>query len=99
MLQATLDLYWAVVDSAHAAIMHLGEVPPTPGHLSEMIDRKIVKKGMLPSKYSKVMDSFYDLQKRIIHRKIQNITGKQYDTYKKHAEDFVKQMQKVVEKA
>lgn len=99
VLQATIDLYWAVVDSAHAAIMHLGEVPPTPGHLSDLIEKKLVKPGILPMKYAKLMENFYDLQKKIIHRRVHRISGKQYDQYKEHAEEFVKAMQKVVRHA
>lgn len=99
ILQATLDLYWAVVDAAHAAMMQLGDVPPTPGHLSDMINDRLVKRGVLPAKYSKMMANFYDLQKKIIHRRVQKITGKQYDDYKKHAEDFVDKMQKIVRNA
>ena len=97
ILQATLDLYWAVVDSAHAALMKMGEVPPTPGHIAEMIHQKLVKTGHVSQKYSEMMDVFYKLQKKIIHREIQEITGKQFDEYKRQAQDFVKVMQKVVE--
>lgn len=97
VLQATLDLYWAVVDSAHAALMKLGEVPPTPGHIAELINKKLVKTGYVTQKYADTMDTFYKLQKKIIHREIQVLTGKQFDDYKKQAEDFVKTMQKVVE--
>ena len=34
VLQATLDLYWAVIDSAHAALMRADQVPPTPHHIT-----------------------------------------------------------------
>jgi predicted nucleotidyltransferase/uncharacterized protein YutE (UPF0331/DUF86 family) len=98
VLQATLDLYWAVVDSAHAALMKLGEVPPTPGHIAELINKRLVKEGLVTKKYSDTMDMFFKLQKKIVHRDLQLITGKQYDTYKKQAEDFVRVMLKVVEK-
>ncbi len=97
ILQATLDLYWAVVDSAHAALMKVGEVPPTPGHIAELIEKKLVKPGYVSSKYSSMMDMFYKLQKKIIHREIQLVLGKEFDNYKTQAEDFVKVMQKVVE--
>ncbi len=97
VLQATLDLYWAVVDSAHAALMKVGEVPPTPGHIAELIQKKLVKPGFISSKYAGMMDMFFKLQKKIIHREIQLVLGKEFDDYKKQAEDFVKTMQKVVE--
>jgi len=98
ILQATLDLYWAVTDAAHAALMHIGEVPPTPGHMAELIDKRLCREGHLPQKYAKTMRDFFVLQKRIIHRELQKVTGREYDQYKKDAEDFVKTMQGIVEK-
>lgn len=97
LLQATLDLYWAVVDSAHAALMHHGEVPPTPGHLADLINHKLVRLGIVKKRYADLMDFFYKLQKRITHREIAEISGKQFDQYKADAEEFVKAMQTVVE--
>lgn len=97
VLQATLDLYWAVIDSAHAALMKLGEIPTSPAHVSELMTQKLVKTGMIPAKYSRMMDFFYTLSKKIIHRDVQEITGKEYETYKKMALDFVSTMKKVVE--
>jgi len=97
ILQATLDLYWAVVDSAHAALMCLGEIPPTPGHLADLITQELVKKNMVLAKYATTMDTFYKLSKQITHREIQKISGKQYDAYKQEAHDFVKTMQRVVD--
>lgn len=98
ILQATLDLYWAVVDSAHAALMHHGEVPPTPAHLPEMIERKLVRTGLVKQKSVETMKFFYDMQKRITHRQIAEISGRQFDDYRAQAEEFVKTMQSVVER-
>ncbi len=97
ILQATLDLYWAVVDAAHAALMKVGEVPPTPSHIAKMIHEKLVKKKLVSKRAADIMDFFYTLSKRITHREIQKVTGKQYDQYKEEAEDFVKEMRKVIE--
>ncbi|PIN76208.1 hypothetical protein COV18_00515 [Candidatus Woesearchaeota archaeon CG10_big_fil_rev_8_21_14_0_10_37_12] len=97
ILQATVDLYWAVVDSAHAALMNLGHVPPTPAHLADMIEKHLVKQKIVPAKYAATMDKFYQLQKKITYRQIQVITGRQYDEYKQHAQEFVKTMQKIAE--
>ncbi len=97
LLQATLDLYWAVIDSAHAALMKMGEIPGAPGHVSEMIERTLVKKGIVARRYARIMDFFYQISKKITRREIQRITGKEYDIYKNQAVDFVKQMKKIVE--
>ena len=98
LLQATLDLYWAVIDSAHAALMKLGEVPPTPSHVSDLLYEKMVKKGKLEKKYAKRMDDFYKLAKKIGHQELTEIRGKDYDVYLKDAQDFVDRMKEFIQK-
>lgn len=97
ILQATLDLYWAVVDAAHAALMKVGEVPPTPSHIAKMIYEKLVKKKLASKRAADTMDFFYTLSKKITHRETQKILGKEYDQYKEEAKAFVKEMEKVIE--
>jgi SOS-response transcriptional repressor LexA len=65
--------------------------------LTELIHQRLVKTGHVPQRYADLMDTFFKLQKKIVHREIQELTGKQFDEYKKQAQDFVKVMQKVVE--
>lgn len=98
LLQASLDLYWAVIDAAHAALMRLGEIPPSPSQVSHMIRQKMVHKGIVPKKYADVMEFFYILSKKITHRQLQSITGKQYEEYYKSASDFVNKMQHIIER-
>jgi len=43
ILQATLDIYWACVDACHAALMKIGETPPTPEHVADLLEDKLVK--------------------------------------------------------
>ncbi len=96
--QATLDLYWAVVDSAHAALMKMGEVPPSPEHVAGMLHEKLVKNGLLPERYAKTMAHFFHLSKSIIHNEIKPVTGEMYDRYFKEAADFVDTMQMLIRK-
>ncbi|MBU0456818.1 MAG: nucleotidyltransferase domain-containing protein [Nanoarchaeota archaeon] len=98
LLQATLDLYWAVIDAAHAALMRAKEVPPTPDHVAEMLDKVFVKNHLLEKKYSEIMRKFYHLSKMITHREIKEIKGAAYDNYYKEADDFVKRMKKLIER-
>lgn len=97
MSQATVDLYWAIVDSAHAALMYLGYIPPSPAHLGELIREKMVKTKLIEVRYAKTVDNFYNLMKMITHREIKEITGEQFDIYFNEAEDFVNGMQKFIE--
>ncbi len=97
LLQATLDLYWAVIDAAHAALMRHGEIPPTPEHVADLLEQKLVKKKLLEHKYVTTMRHFYNLMKMITHREIKEIKGEEYDKYFESAEEFVKRMREFVE--
>ena len=95
--QASLDLYWAVIDAAHAALMKVGEIPPSPAQVAEYLHKDLVKKHLLEEKYVKIMERFYRLMKLVTHREVQRISGKEYESYFKAAEDFVNRMRKIVE--
>lgn len=97
VLQGVIDLYWAVIDSAHAAIMRLGEVPPSPEHVADIIEKKLVTKKLATKEHVNIMREFYTLQKDITYRKIQFITGKEFDEYLIKAKKFVDEMSKIVE--
>jgi len=98
ILTAMIDLYWAAVDSAHAALMQMGEIPPSPEHVADMLEEKLVKKKLISKEYVTIMRRLYYIFKQITHRKISDIDGKEYDIYKKQATRFVKEMQKFIEK-
>jgi uncharacterized protein (UPF0332 family)/predicted nucleotidyltransferase len=92
IMQAVVDLYWSVIDAAHAALMSQGAVPPTPEHVSDMLDEVLVKKGLLEKKYSKIMRDFYDRAKSVMHREVNEIKGADFDQYLAEADDFVDRM-------
>ncbi|MDD5331651.1 MAG: hypothetical protein PHE43_02420 [Candidatus Nanoarchaeia archaeon] len=98
LLAAMIDLYWATIDSAHAALMSVGEIPPNPEHVAEMLDKKLVKKGGISKNSVNVMASMYRIFKDIDHRNIKEIKGKDYDKYKILVTDFVREMQAFIEK-
>ncbi len=98
IMQAVVDLYWAVIDSAHAALMSQDAIPPTPEHVADMIDEMLVKKGLLEKKYSKTMRNFYTTAKKIMHREIDEISGRDFDNYLREANDFIDRMAKFIRK-
>ena len=98
LLQATIDLYRAVIDSAHAALMKHGEIPPTPEHVADLLEQKLVQKKLLESKYVTIMRHFYKIMKMITHREIKEIKGEEYERYYASAEEFVKRMRDFIEK-
>lgn len=95
--QGVLDLYWAVIDAAHAALMKLNEVPPSPNHVADMLEIKMVSRGLLDEKYAKTMRQFYHISRIIMHGQITEITGAQFDEYFKQAHEFVDEMQRFIE--
>jgi predicted nucleotidyltransferase/uncharacterized protein (UPF0332 family) len=97
LLQASIDLYWAVIDSAHAVLMKYGEIPPTPEHVADLLEHKLVRKRLLEKKYVITMRNFYKLMKMITHREIKEIRGEEYERYYRQAESFVKRMRAFIE--
>ncbi len=98
LLQATLDLYWAVIDSAHAALMKLGFIPASPEHVAAMLYEKMINKGLLKPKYGKTMDKFYLLAKKVMHREIKEIKGSSYEELYKEAQEFIDHLKVFIEK-
>ncbi len=98
IVQATLDLYWAVIDASHAALMKMGEVPPIPKMVPGLLDQKLVKRGLLNKKHVITMEFFYKLAKKIMHRELTKISGNEFSKYKKRAKEFINDLKKVVER-
>ena len=98
LLTATIDLYWAAIDAAHSALMKVGEIPPSPEHVADLLERRLVKERHIAKKYADVMRKLYNLSKKITHREIKEISGQEYDKYKKLTETFVEGMKKFIEK-
>lgn len=98
LLQATLDLYWAVIDAAHAALMKKNEVPPTPEHVADMLEKVFVRQKALEPRYIETMRKFYKLSKMITHREIKEIKGDEYELYMKEAAGFVQRMRVLIER-
>ncbi len=97
ILQAMVDLYWAAIDSAHAALMRVGEIPPTPSHVPDLLNEKLVKKGLLDKKYVDVMRTLHRTAKMIAHRELTDIKGEVYDRHVKQTEAFIREMRRIIE--
>ena len=56
----------------------------------------LVKKGILAAKYADEMNEFYTTAKKILHREVSWISGKEYDQYLKRAQQFVKTIEDII---
>ncbi len=97
ILSAMIDLYWASIDAAHAAVMAAGYIPPTPEHASDLLEEALVKKGYLKKRYAEIMRKNYKIFKQIVHREVKEVNGRDYDRYKKDTIDFVNAIKKYLE--
>ena len=97
LLTAMVDLYWAAIDSAHSALMAVGEIPPSPSHVAEMIEKRLVNEGHISRRSARTMEELYNIFKKIIHREIKSVSGRDYDDYRKKAEEFVNEMKAFIE--
>ncbi len=98
ILTAGIDLYWAVINAAHAALMHYGEVPPSPEHVAEIMRKTLIKDKKISAGSVKTMDEMYKLYKGLTNRTKKDFTGKEYDMYRKKVGKFVKEMDKFIRK-
>ncbi len=99
ILNATLDLYWSVVDASQALLMMYNVVPPSPEHVAELIESELVPKGVLKPKHVSQMREFYELSRLITHNEMKYLSGKDYDEYHKKAYDYVADIKDEIEKA
>ncbi|MCX6709644.1 MAG: nucleotidyltransferase domain-containing protein [Candidatus Woesearchaeota archaeon] len=97
ILQAAIDLYWAVIDSAHAALMKLGEIPPSPEHVADLMEKRMVSEHLISRRYVEIMRGFYRLSKAIAQREIKEIKASEYERYYSYAREFVDEMRNIID--
>jgi predicted nucleotidyltransferase/uncharacterized protein (UPF0332 family) len=91
-LSIIVDCYWAVIDAAHAALMHIDVVPGAPHHVSELLEKHFVRKRLLAKNYLHTLNKLYKLAKEVNHEKLATISGKEVDGLIEESKEFVKQM-------
>lgn len=90
-------VYWTMVDSAQAALITLGKLPPSPEHVALMLKENFVETGMLKPDYVAWYREIYDLHKKIAHGEIRDIKGAMLDEWQDRAEKFMKKMIDIVD--
>src|SRR3989338_2759119 len=91
-------LYWAMVDSAHAALMSDNQVPPSPEHVPIMLKERFVDKKMLSMKYVIWYRDLYILHRKIIHGDITDLRGADIDAWQARADEFIRVMAELIKR-
>lgn len=99
VIGAVESCYWACVDSAHALLMSSNNLPPSPRHVAEMLEKIFVKDlKMMDNKYVKIYTDTYDFMKKIEHGDLKSVSGKELDRIRKDSEEFVLETTRIIDK-
>jgi uncharacterized protein (UPF0332 family)/predicted nucleotidyltransferase len=90
------DCYYAMLESAQAVLMFLGETPPRPSDAGDALKRTLVKMKLLEPKYADWLIRIIEVRKDVEHRKKQNMAGADLDDWIRKTKQFVKRMQQLI---
>jgi len=95
-LGAIEGLYWAMVDSAHAALIANKALPPSPEHIPGELKINFVNSGKLKMKYVVWFIDMTVLHKKISHGEITDLKGIEIDDWQDKTEEFLRVMAQLV---
>ena len=90
-------LYWTMVDSAHAALISRGVLPPSPEHVPVNLKDTFVASNELKMKYVSWYRDMLIFYKQISHGEIKEIKGQDIDVWQAKAEEFMREMARLVD--
>ena len=91
-------LYWAMVDSSHAALLAAKQTPPSPEHIPVLLKEVFTDTGNLKMKYVIMYRDLLVLHKKIMHGQITDLKGVEIDAWQSRTEEFVQEMVRLVKK-
>jgi len=97
-MAAIEGVYWTMIDSAQAALMTAGKVPPSPEHVPDLLKEVFVDTGLLSVKYVKSLSDLFSLHKEIVHGEISEVKGAEIDHWQDEATFFLKEMTRIIDK-
>ena len=95
-LNSIEGLYWAMVDSAHAALISANVPPASPEHVSVDLRETFVSKSKLNMKYVLWYRDLLILHKKITHGEVNDLKGVEIDQWQERTEEFMRVMAKLV---
>jgi predicted nucleotidyltransferase/uncharacterized protein (UPF0332 family) len=95
-LNSIEGLYWAMVDSAHAALIAKDVLPPSPEHIPANLKETFVNENRLKMKYVSWYRDLLVLHKKIVHGEISDLKGVEIDRWQERTEEFLKVMAQLV---
>lgn len=98
VMQAMVDLYWAAIDSSHAALIKRGAVPPAPTHVPDLLRKYFLPGKVLTEQDIGLVEELYDISKQITNRDIKEISATQLDSYLQKTRTLVRKIEEFLHK-
>jgi len=95
-LNSIEGLYWAMVDSAHAALIAANIPPASPEHVPVDLKTTFVDAGKLNMRYVVWYKDLLTLHKSIAHGETRNLRGVEIDAWQDRTEEFISTMAQIV---
>lgn len=94
--EAILDLYYATIDSTHALLMSNKQIVSSPKDMPELFLKEY--KGTPLEEYSLTISSIYSLAKDIEHKRVEHISGTEYNKLEKNVKKLIHTFSKEIKK-
>jgi predicted nucleotidyltransferase len=98
LLNSIEGLYWAMVDSSHAALISAKRVPPSPEHIPELLEDTFVRPRMLNPKYISWYRELYKIAHGIMHGSVAMVSGSEVQDWQDRTDEFIGVMAKLVDR-
>lgn len=96
-LSAMEGIYWSMIDSAQAALITAGKLPPGPEQIPEMLNEIFASRGLLNEGLVRALRDVYTIHKAISHGQVISIKGAEVDHWQDVAEQFLFEMTRIVD--
>jgi len=90
------DLYYAMLNSAQAVLMYMGQNPPSPKHTPIDVKESLVDGGLLEKEYLDYLESIIDFRKKVEHKEIKDVPGQQLDEFIEKSKKFISRMEQLL---
>ncbi|MFC1685998.1 nucleotidyltransferase domain-containing protein [Nanoarchaeota archaeon] len=92
LISALESLYWAFIDSSHAALIAAKVSPPSPEHIPAMLKEHLVEPGFLKKRYIEWYRDIYTEMHKVLHGEVTDVDGEQIQEWRERADEYIREM-------
>jgi len=98
ILLAVEGFYWAMVDAAHAALMAINIIPPSPEYVADLLNDFFVKKRKLDKKHVLHFEETLKVAKAIRYGDLKSVKGNRLENLEHNSIEFVNALTDIAKK-